>query len=34
MAARKGQQKTPGSGRKKGTTNKTTATLKEMILGA
>lgn len=30
----KGSQKTPGSGRKKGTPNLVTKTLKEMILGA
>ena len=34
MAARKGQQKTPGSGRKKGSPNKATAALKDMILEA
>jgi hypothetical protein len=31
---KKRETKTAGSGRAKGTTNKTTATLKEMILGA
>ena len=31
MAAKKGQQKTPGSGRKKGTPNKATANVREAI---
>jgi hypothetical protein len=34
MGAPKGRPRPSGSGRAKGTTNKTTATLKEMILGA